>query len=234
MRKSNMMRLFALVLAMMLVLCACGDSKESISGNLTPLAPEATEAPEKEMSLGRMEGGVYTNDYVGFQISLTSDWVYYGAEELQEIPENVAEMFKDSELGQSMDTMNQFTDMMAESTEALASINVLCQKLDTQTRLAYSMMDDEAILDEVLKQSDLMIESYASAGITVYSMEKTTVNFLGEERFALKTSASIEGIPYYTLQVFEYHLGKYSVTITFGTYLEDNTESLLELCSPIA
>ena len=230
MKKTTMMRLFALVLALMMVLCACGDSKDQISGTVTPAA---TEAAEKEMSLGRIEGGIYTNNYVGFQMELDSNWTYYSAEELQDIPSNVAEMFKDSELGQNVDTVNQFTDMMAESVEDLASINVLCQKMDVQTRLVYATMDDEAIVDMMLEQSDLLIEAYASAGITVEKIEKVTVNFLGQQRFALKTTSSIEGLPYIALQLFEYHLGQYSVTTTFATYLEDNTESLLDLCTPL-
>jgi hypothetical protein len=68
----------------------------------------------------------------------------------------------------------------------------------------------------------------------VEKMEKVNVTFLGEDRVALKTYSTIQDIPYITLQIFEYHLGQYSVTITFATYLEDNTESLLDLCAPIA
>jgi hypothetical protein len=231
MKRTNTVRLLALMLALMMVLCACGDSKETVSGSVSPAA---TEVPEKEVSMGRLEGGVYTNNYAGFQMTLDSDWVYYSAEELQELPENVAEMFKDTDLGETAANLEQFTDMMAESTERLASVNVLYQKLDMKTRLAYAVLSDAEILDEVLKISDQMVEAYAAAGITVDRMEKVTVNFLGQERVALKTYASIQGLPYFTLQVFEYHLGQYSVTTTFATYLEDNTESLLDLCAPIA
>ena len=231
MKQTKMMRLLALMLALMMVLCACGDSKESVSGSVTPAA---TEPAEKEISLGRMEGGIYTNNYVGFQMELGSDWVYYGAEELQELPSDVVEMFKDSELGQAMDGVEQFTDMMAESVERMASINVLCQKMDMTTRLAYAALDDDAIVDLTLGQQDMLIEAYASAGIMVEKMEKVNVTFLGEDRVALKTYSTIQDIPYITLQIFEYHLGQYSVTITFATYLEDNTESLLDLCAPIA
>lgn len=228
MKRTNMMKLFALVLALAMVLCACGGgSQEEISGTVTPAEEENV------MSLGRIEGGTYTNNYVGFAMELSSDWVYYSAEELQEIPENVAEAFKDTELGDAMDPLNQFTDMMAESVEQLTTINVLCQKMDMTTRLAYAALDESAILDSALEQSDLMIESYAQAGIMVESIEKVNVTFLGEERVALKTTSTLEGVPYYTLQVFEYHLGQYSVTITFASFVEDKTESLLELCHPI-
>lgn len=228
--KRNTIRLIALILALMLALCACGG-QDTVSGTVTPAA---TEAPEKEMSLGRIEGGSYTNDYVGFTMELGGDWVFYSAEELQDIPENVAEMFKDSELGEQINPLDQFTDMMAESVEELATINVLCQKLDMQTRLAYAALDEEAILNLVLGQSDQMMEAYAAAGIAVEKMETVKVTFLGQERTALKTYGSVQGVAYYTLQVFEYHLGKYSVTITFASYIDDKTDSLVALCNPIA
>lgn len=94
--KRNPIRILALILALMMVLCACGDGKENVSGTVTP----ATEGvADKEMSLGRIEGGTYTNDYVGFTIELGGDWVYYSAEELQDLPENIAEAIKDTELG---------------------------------------------------------------------------------------------------------------------------------------
>ena len=40
---------------------------------------------------------------------------------------------------------------------------------------------------------------------------------------------SMEGVPYYTLQLFDYRLGQYSVTLTLASFVEDNTESLLDL-----
>jgi len=228
--KRNTVRLTALILALMMALCACGG-KDTVSGTVTPAA---TEAPEKEMSLGRIEGGIYTNDYVGFTLTLDDSWVFYSADELQDLPDNVNEMFKDSKLGEAMDGVEQFTDMMAESVEQMASINVLCQKMDMQTRLLYATMDDNAIVDLMLDQQELLIEAYTSAGIMVEKMEKANVTFLGKDRVALKTYSTIQNIPYITLQVFEYHLGKYSVTITFGSYIDDTTDSLVALCSPIA
>lgn len=229
--KRNMMRMLALVLALMTVLCACGGSENEVAGTVTP----ATEAAEsKDVSMGRIEGGTYTNDYAGFTMTLGGDWVFYSAEELQDLPENIAELVKDTELGDAMDPVNQFTDVLAESVEELTTINVLYQKLDLTTRLAYAAMDEEAVLDGTLEQAEMMIEGYAQAGIIVENMEKVKVTYLGQERTALKTTSTANGIPYYILQIFETRLGAYSVTVTFASFMEDKTESLLELCSPIA
>lgn len=260
MKRRNLSLILAILMALSLMLSACGTSQEDIAGKVTPVAtepapettepvpettaaaePETTQAPEEEttlpeeniVSIGRIEGGTYTNNYVGFAMDLDSSWTYYSAEELQDIPENVAEMFAGSELGDSLNPLEQFTDMVAENVNLLTTINVLYQKLDMQSRLIYAAMEEEAILDATLAQSDLMLEAYSQAGIEVSSMEKVTVTFLGEERPALKTVAVMQGLDYYILQVFDYHLGEYSATITFASFVEDKTEELVAMCYPI-
>ena len=55
------------------------------------------------------------------------------------------------------------------------------------------------------------------------------MEFLGEERCAMRTSATIQGVNYYILQVYDYHLGQFGVTLTVGSYVEDKTEELLDL-----
>lgn len=236
MRKTHNWLLAALLAGTML-LTGCGEKQ--VSGNVTPGGTQAaavpagtvtpTEATEREVSLGRIEGGVYTNAYAGFGCSLDSNWEFYSAEELQELPENVQELFADTELGDAAGELTQLTDMKAENVNDLTTINVLYTKLDAQSRLAYAMMREEEILDAVLEQKDAMISAYAQAGIEVDSIEKVEVDFLGEKHFAIRTSATWDGVPYYTLQVFDYHAGRYGVTTTLASYLEDNTESLLSL-----
>ena len=221
-----------LILALLLSACG-GESEQEVSGTVTP-ATEATEAVnDTPVSMGRMEGGTYTNNYVGFGVDLDSTWTYYGAEELQDLPENVAEIFADTEIGENMDPLTQFTDMMAESVENLTSMNVLYQKMSMTERLLYAAMDDDAVLDSLLEQKDMMIEAYTAAGMEFQTMEKVTVTFLGEQRPALKTRCTVQGVDYYTLQIFEPQLGQYSVTITFSSFLEDKTASVAAMCYPV-
>lgn len=236
-----------LLLSMICVLTACGgDSREALSGIVAPAATEQAAEPTGQilppedseeapaMSIGRIEGGTYINNYIGFAIDLDSDWTYYSAEELQEIPGNVAEIFEGTEMGDTIDPLTQFTDMMAENVTQMTTINVLYQKLDMQNRVAFAVMDEEGILDLTLEQKDAMIEAYAQAGIIVSSMEKVPVTFLGEQRMGLKTVAAISDVPYYTLQVFEYRQGAYYAAITFASFVEDVTEDLIPMCYPIS
>ena len=231
-----MKKLIALSLAAILVcgmFAGCGGERPGGDVSPLPTADAAGSQSGKEVSLGAMEGGVYSNQYAGYGCKLDENWVFATAEELQDMPENVNELFKDSELGDDMDTLPQFFDMQAENVTELASINIVYQKLDLATRAAYAMLSESQILDEALKQKDTMISSYASAGIIASSIEKVTVTFLGQERSALLTTATINDTPYFTLQLFDYHLGQYSVITTLASYVENNTDSLLELFYPL-
>ena len=67
----------------------------------------------------------------------------------------------------------------------------------------------------------------------VESMERITVTFLGEERAALRTVGTAADVPFYMVQIFDYHLGQYSVTLTVNSYLEDRTQQILDLFYPV-
>ena len=120
--------------------------------------------------------------------------------------------------------------MLAENVSDMTTINVLFQKLSLQERLVYSAMDEKEILELTLEQSEEMLqEAYAQMGIEVEGFEIVSVSFLGEERTALKMTSQLQGVPYYTLQIYDYDLGEYSATTTLASFNEDNTESLLDL-----
>lgn len=237
-----MKKLICLLLVLSLLLCGCGgnaeapDHKEDLQAAAASTQAPETEAPEetRPLSLGKTEGNTYINEYVGYGCELGTGWTLYPVEVLQEIPNDVVEALKGSELGDALEGVTQITDMMAENVDELTTVNVVYTKLTLQQRLAYALMDDAAIMEEVLKQRDVLISSYAQAGINVESIEEMTVTFLGQERLAMHTTATMQDVPYFILQVYDYHLGEWGVVTTFASFIEDKTESLLELFSPIA
>lgn len=231
-------RIFVMLMICALLLTACGSrpsEREDVGGRIE--APAATEAPaetqaevqERPISLGRVEGGTYINEYAGFGCDLDESWEFFSAEELQEMPALVKEAAAGSELGDALDPLNQFTDVMAENVDMMASFNVLYQKMTMEERLGNMLLSEEQMVDGVLGMKDQMIAAYAQAGILVDTMEKVTVNFAGETRTAVRTISTIEGIPYITLQLFCHQLGSHNVTLTLSSYVEDNTMELLEL-----
>ena len=195
--------------------------------------PEDTQAedtqPEEDndFALGTMQGGIYENTYVGYGCALDESWTYKTAEELQDISGLTKDIFEEG--GVDTSAFNQVLDMMAESTDPYASINIQYTALSAQERIAHRLAGEEGIIDATLQQKDLLISTYAQAGIEVSAMEKVSVTFCGEERWAIYTVASIQGIPYYILQLFDTNIGPYYVTLTLGAFVEDTTPQLLEL-----
>ena len=183
--------------------------------------------------MGRLEGGTYINEYAGYACELDSNWTFYSAEELQVLPDNVKELIADTELADVIGDVPQFTDMMAENVDEMARINALYQKHTMQERLGFAMLTDAELIDGTLEQQDMMKDAYAQAGMDVESMERITVTFLGEERAALRTVGTAADVPFYMVQIFDYHLGQYSVTLTVNSYLEDKTQQILDLFYPV-
>lgn len=234
-----------LVLAMVLALCGCSGSK-SPAGTVTPAPqtqpvetqPEETLPPEteaaSEFSLGTMTGGVYENAYAGFGCVLDDKWTYKTAEELQDISEQTIEMLEDSQIAEEGDLYSSITDMMAENEEDLVSMNVNYTRMTPSERVQFSLTSEEQLIDATLNENDILIDAYTQLGMEVDTMEKVSVDFLGEERFAMLTTASYSGVPVYILQVFTYNLGgQYYVTLTVQSFLEDNTTALLDLFYPV-
>jgi len=236
MMKRNLSILLVLVMLLSLMAGCSGKQDEPNNANVSNNVPETTAAPaeeERPLALGVVDGSTYTNTYAGLGITLDSGWSIQTADELQALPETVKESMEGTALGDAMKDVQQFTDMFAENVDDLTNMNILFQKQSMQERIAFKLLSEEEIIDETLNQKDSMIEAYAAAGINVTSMEKVTVTFLGEEHFALKTVADTQGVPYYMLQVFDYHLGEYSIVITLASFLEDNTEAMLSLFTPV-
>lgn len=222
--------LFLAVLLTLSMLAGCGGEKTPELSVPETTAPVAEERP---LALGVVDGNTYTNTYAGFGCTLGDGWTILPADQLQELPEIVKESMAGTELGDAMADFEQFTDMLAENVDMLTNMNILFQKMSMQERIAYKLVSEEEVVDETLKQKDAMIEAYAAMGIAVNSIEKVTVTFLGEEHVAIKTTAESQGVPCYMLQTFNYSLGAYSVTLTLTSFLEDNTESMLELFYPV-
>ena len=198
----------------------------------TELPTESVEEAS-DLSLGYWEGNTYINEYAGFVCSVDDSWQIYTAEELQELPEQIKEVTGGEKLSELMADFQQFTDMMAENVTDLTTVNLLYQKVPADQLALFRSISEEEAIDLTLQQVAQLEAYYNSMGITVHSQEKVKVTFLGEEHYALYSVMEIQGIPYYTLQLQNFTLGEYGVTLTLASYVEDNTQSMLELFAPL-
>lgn len=226
-----------LVSALLLTGCGSPDPVEtSASVTEAPAAPTAqvpaTDAsePTEELTpvvLGTVDGNVYENEYAGFGCEFPETWTLAPAEVLQELPDAVADILADTDLDTSIP---QIMDLYAQDPNAGSSVNVLYTEMPAKERLAYLLMDDNAILDGLLSQKDVLVDSYAQAGMETQSLEKATASFLGEDRLVLQTLCQANGVDIYITQVFDYQLGgKYAVTTTFSGLSQEAVDSTMAL-----
>ena len=223
MKNRKRISLFLAVLMLICALCGCSDKGGNTDGK--------TDDGNNALSLGIIEGNVYTNQYVGLSCKLGSNWTYKTAEELQDLPDDISNMMSGSALGDAISRYNTLIDMQAENLQDLTSINVVYTKLPSSERAMYAKMTESEVIDSILAQKDMLIASYKQMGITVHSMKKVTVTFMGEEHTAMHMTADISGIAYYTLQFSYMHLGEYGATVTLASYQTDKTDSLLPIFS---
>ena len=186
---------------------------------------------ESDLTLGYLDGNTYVNTYAGFACTLDDAWTFYSADQLQNLPSQIASAGS-GELAAYLEAYPQISVMMAENVTDLTTMNLLYQQTTAQQQVLYATLSEEEVIDMTLEQAGTLKEYYASLGITVYSMKKVEVYFLGEVHYALYSDMEVQGRPYYTLQLMNCNQGEYSITLTLASYMEDNTAKLLDLFVP--
>lgn len=212
------------------LLCGCSGAAAPETEPVTePAATAAATEPRREFSLGTVENNVYTNPYAGYGCEFSDAWSFADAQTLQQLPEDVQSLIEGTEMGDVLPGYAQIFDLAAENVEAYLAVNVVYTALSEGEQEAYAAMTPEQTIDLTLENRDLMEESYARAGMTVESIEKCQVTFLGQPQWAIRTLASSGEIPICMVQVMDYTQGSYGVTLTATSYLEDNTQEVLNL-----
>jgi len=236
------LKTLALLLSLVLLLAACGkagptapDTADPGTGADAPAVPETPAEPEvPALTLGKLDGLVYTNDYCGFTLTLDDAWTVLPADQAQDLGGLVVENMEGTALEETIKKLPQFFDLMASRAADLSGINVIYQTVAEAEKILYANMTEEGIVDATLAASAVMQESYAQMGMTNVAMEKVQIEFLGETRTAMKTSADMYGMKYYVLQLFHYYGGDQMVILTLSAYNTDVTGDNLKLFAPIS
>lgn len=250
--KKTLQLLLVLAMVVMLVFSGCGKqgNSDTTTTNLADAgkettAPEtSTEAPTetpteapteavdevRSATLGTFENGTYENTYVGFGCKLDETWQVATAEQLQDLPDAIGDILKDTKIGDAVSTTSQIVDVQGQKPETGVSFNLVYTELNAAERLSCMMMSEENLVDTNLLNKEAFSEAYAQMGLTVESVEKVTATFLGEERVGMLTTASSNGQTIYMVQFFDYDLGgKYGVTTTFTGFSPESIEELMDL-----
>ena len=206
---------------------AAPSSEATVPAQAPSESAPATTEELTPVVLGTVNGNVYENEYVGFGCEFPENWTLAPAEVLQELPDAVADILADTDLDTSIP---QIMDLYAQDPEQGTSVNVLYTEMPATERLAYLLLNDDQIIDSVLEQKDLLVDSYAQAGMETQSIEKDSASFLGQDRVVIRTTCRANGLDICIIQVFDYHLGgKYAVTTTFSGLSPEAVENTMAM-----
>ena len=183
---------------------------------------------EKLYSAGSVSARTYENILLGLQCIAPADWSYLTEEELLQlgdVPALEEEQTMEECLTAHLNNGGQVQDMYAMTEDGLQTINVMVTKLDLTAQ-------EMTIADFANLGAEEVCEVYASMGITEVEMKREQVEFLGETVEAIRLSGAYEDVPLYSLQLCLAR-GSYICVVTFNSYVEDTTETLMKFFHPL-
>ncbi len=247
--------LLALLLLFVLLLSGCGGEEPKKSS----IVPAATESPaaepssepgpasesapaeegetaeaERQLSMGQFSGSTYINSYAGFGCTLDGSWQHSLAEVVVKI--NGAYFpVPNEKLEQTLDEegMANVAVLSGYNRDSSDFIQLVYQKLSPEDIQAYASMNEEEAIDFVIYLMDDPSTLADGLKTVVTKVEKTTVNFLGQEHYAIKYYMKEDDVDVYMVQLIDHSRGSYAVTLSLGTYVEDNTQAVADLFFPL-
>ena len=194
-----------------------GDNTEPTGGNADPSPIE----PPVNTILGNLSGNVYTNKYVGFQITFPETWSYYPVSSSVD-PENPFP---------TASTL-QVTDLNAQISTG-TSINVVYQNPGTYNGGISANNTEEQNIDLMLAEEDTLRQTYQSMGYTLNSLTKDYIVFAGEEHYVMKTVLTAYGTQVVMVQMYTYGSGNTPVIITIGGRNVTDIQTALAMITPL-
>ncbi len=207
------------------------QAKDVVMGMIEdlPAVKEEQKNKKEKTSFGTWEGQTYTNEYLGLTCTFDSDWMIYSASELQEIDSSVEDMLEQTDIAKYLEDMMFFKDMMAENAKELTSVNITYSKMSEQEKKYYASMTEKEIVSKSNSSMELLGNTYEQMGMTLKEEAVREIFFLGEMRSVQYLHFDYMGMPYYAIQIYNYHSGDYSTVLTLSSFREDKTTELLNM-----
>ncbi len=229
-----MKRLLTILLALALTLsvCACGTvaTNDEVAGKIEPEPTKNASTDEEKTPdkiIGQNTGLVYKNEYFNNQAVLNQEWTLLSDEEIKKLNEEALTTLSE-DYAAAMKDADYFTDMSAQASQGLLSINVTIQNM-SKIPGAASLTTKSIVASSI----NGVVESYKNMGFTDVTCEQITAQFCGAECDGLELSAKINGIDFY-LKMVVVAKGNYYESITVGALTQDVTDDLLAMFTPLS
>lgn len=179
-----------------------------------------TETNEKAFSIGKTDGLVYENEFIGIGCNLESDWRFYSDEEIKEL-NNISLELAGEDFEKMMEEAEVIYDMYAVSDNEMDNIVVNLEK-------ANKLLINQLNLRDNLEDTIPMIESgLGNMGYTNLETNLDTITIEGKELDCLCVSGEINGLKLYQ-KTFPIKCNGYLANVTVTTYDENNIDSIIE------
>ena len=203
-----------LALALVLTLAACGE--QDIRGTKTD---GNSNTEEREFSVGKVDGLVYENAFIGIGCKLDSNWTFSSDEEIRQM-NNIATDIMGEEYQETLENAEILYDMAAVHANGLDNINVNLQKVNP---LQLAALDLNAHYET---QFDMLRDAFENMGYTNIRLEVGQVTVGGETLPVLFNRADIG--EYTICQVcIAIKCSGYLANVTVSTFDESTLEDLL-------
>ncbi|MCM1055179.1 MAG: hypothetical protein NC394_06625 [Bacteroides sp.] len=197
--KNLKLALSSIGLSAVMLLTACGKEVEKV-----------------DYVHGTVDGNKYSSDMFGLTAEFDSDWIFLTDEELAS-QNGMSDMSKES-AADVFSSVGIVYDMYAGKEDG-SNISFIVEDLSKSNN---SSLDEKGYVDATYPTLKSQLEAQ---GLTVDSLDRTTVTFAGNESPCIKIAISVSGISMYEYQVYK-KAGQYMGVITITGFSEEDNEEM--------
>ncbi len=192
-------------------------------------AAENTEAQTEEetFSIGEVASDVYENEFFNVKVTASEGFRFLSDAEIEALGQATAENISDSaeSVAKAIEDGSVLTPMYVSDESGLNTLGLNISSLG----VASALVTEAAIIDASLDQIVTMLTGSGFENVTA---ERSTTTFLGKEVDCMIVHGTYMGVELFEKQV-EIIEGTYMASFTATSYVNDSTDALLALATPL-
>ncbi len=189
---------------------------------ITEAETEPAEPAEKEFHVGKVEGSVYTNEYLDLRCEAPEGWMFYDEEQIAMINNISSSLVKDEDIAEAVKQNGQYTDMYMS--DFSTNVNLVIQPMNPMMK----MFSDEELFE---LSKGTVEEQLKAAGFDLKSIDQIDVQFRGETVRCLQMVIVMYGVQLEEYQLWIRPEGEYFGILTVATQDGSDVQDVLDCFS---